>query len=269
MTTKSNAPKIIDLIEIGNQLALSAKGLQKKVDENNGLPINIPASMLAGKIPGLKVLGEVSIFRLRKTEDGYKAETATVWVDDNGEANLYYPDLEIMKDFTAIKYKSGINGWVEVKHISGLELKISITTNDDHVLELSGNKSDGVSGDGMPDPSYLRLIPQPETPLYDDKLPHNVEFKILSNGKKSRKFSTPLVTIESEDGKVFRDVICNAALQKIFSEYGVGAKFKIVNKYPKRNKEGNPINANGEVSHDKHVWIVEILNCQLADFSDL
>jgi len=265
--TKTSKP--INLLEIASQLALSAKGLQKKVEENNGQPINIPASMLVGKISELKVLGENPIFRLRKTEDGYKADSPSVWVNDNGESNLYYPNFEIMEEFTAIKYKSGINGWVDIKHISGLELRISISTNDEHTLELSTKESEGIEGEGMPNPSYLRLIPQPETPLYSDELAHNKVFTIISNGKFSRKYSTPLVTIKSESGKVFKDVICNSALQRIYKEHGEGAKFKIVSKHPKRNKQGEPVNANGEVSLDNHAWIVNILDCQSVDFSDL
>ena len=213
MATKS---KIINLLEIGNQLALSAKGLQRKVDENNGQPINIPALMLVSKISELKVLGDNPIFRLRKTEDGYKADSPSVWVNDNGEANLYYPNFEIMEGFNALKYKSGINGWVDVKHVSGLELRISITTNDEHTLELSSKESEGIESEGLPNPSYLRLIPQPETPLYSDELAHNEEFTIISNGKFSRKYSTPLMTIKSESGKVFKDVICNSALHPAF-----------------------------------------------------
>ncbi|MBW4607095.1 MAG: hypothetical protein KME22_07690 [Hassallia sp. WJT32-NPBG1] len=261
--------KIINLIEIGNQLALSAKGLHKKIEENNGQAINVPASMIATKIPDLKVLGENPIFRLKKTEDGYKADTAGVWLNNDGESNLYYSDFEIMEGFTPIRYKTGINGWVEIKHKSGLELKISISTNDDHILELSSQESEGIEGEGMPNPAYLRLIPQPETPLYSSELPHNIEFTIISNGKFSRKYNTPLVTIKSESGKVFKDVICNAALQRIYKEYGQGAKFKIASKHPKRNKQGEPVTANGEVSQTNHAWIVNILDCQLVDFSDL
>lgn len=261
--------KTINLLEIGNQLALSAKGLQKKVDENNGQPINISASMLVGKISEFKVLGENPVFRLRKTEDGYRTDSPSVWVNDNGESNLYYPNFEIMEGFTALKYKSGINGWVDIKHISGMILRISITSHEDHTLELSSKNSEGVEGEGMPKPSYLRLIPQPEMPLYSDELTHDIEFTIISNGKFSRKYSTPLVTIKSESGKVFKDVICNSALQRIYKEHGEGAKFKIISKHPKRNKQGEPVNANGEVSHDNHAWIVNILDCLSFDFSDL
>lgn len=260
--------KIINLIEIGNQLALTAKGLQKKVDDSTE-PLNIQASLLVGKIPELKVIADKAILRLRKTEDGYRADAPNVWLNDDGEAILCYTDFALMEDFTAIKHKSGIGGYVDVKHKSGLILKISITTNEEHLEDLESNDSDGYEGEGMPLPSYLRLIPQPETPLYDDKLPVGVELTIISNGKFSRKYQTPLVTVKSATGEVFKDVICNAALKRIHETYGDGAKFKIISKHPKRNKKGETVTANGEVSATNHAWIVNILDCQSVDFSDL
>jgi hypothetical protein len=259
--------KTINLIEIGNQLALTAKGLQKKVDDSNEA-LNISASLLLGKIPDLKIISEKSILRLKKTEDGYKCDTPSTWLDDSGEVVFCYTDFSPMEDFTAIKHKSGISGWVDVKHKSGLILRIGITVSESHLEDLEVDESDGYEGDGMPLPSYLRLIPQPETPLYDSKLPHNVEFTIISNGKFSRKYQTPLVTIKSENGEIFKDVICNSSLNRIYKNYGNGAKFKIVSKHPKRNKKGETVNANGEPSSN-HAWIVNILDCQSVDFSDL
>ncbi len=266
MTTSNS--KIINLIEIGNQLALTAKGLQKKVDDSTE-PLNIQASLLVAKIPELKVVADKAILRLRKTEDGYKADAPSAWLNDNGEAILCYTDFAPMEDFTAIKHKSGIGGWVDAKHKSGLILKISITTNQEHLEDLESNDSDGYEGEGLPLPSYLRLIPQPETPLHDDKLPLDTELTIISNGKFSRKYQTPLVTIKSATGEIFKDVICNSAVKRIYDTHGNGAKFKIVSKHPKRNKKGETVNANGEVSKENHAWIVNILDCQSVDFSDL
>lgn len=264
----ATSTKIINLIEIGNQLSLTAKGLQKKVDDANE-PLHIAATTLVAKLPELKIISDKYVLRLRKTEDGYKADAPSVWLNDNGEAILCYTDFAPMEDFTAIKYKSGVGGWVDVKHKSGLILKISITVSDEHLEDLEANESDGYEGEGLPLPGYLKLIPQPETPLYDSKLPHNVEFTIISNGKFSRKYQTPLVTIKSTTGEVFKDVICNTALNRIYETHGSGAKFKIVSKHPKRNKKGETVTANGEVSTTNHAWIVNILDCQSVDFSDL
>jgi hypothetical protein len=266
MTTAKTTAQI-NLLEIANQLALTAKSLQKKVD-TDGFVI-VTASQLAGKMPELKVLNDTAIFRLRKGDDYYKADTLTAYTDDNGEAKLYSADLTELVDFTAIKYKSGISGYIDIKHKSGLELKISISTNDDHILELEESESPGFEGEGMPKPDYLRLVPQPETPLYSDVLPHNIEIEILSNGRKSRKFETPLVTVKLPNGKIIKNVICNAALERIYQDSGNGAKFKIVGKRARKNKEGQPIDSDGKVNPSKHSYIVDIVNCQSIDFADL
>ena len=266
MTTEKTATQI-NLLEIANQLALTAKGLQKKVDAD-GFVI-VTATQLSAKMPELKVLKDTAIFRLRKGDDCYKADTLTAYTDDNGEAKLYSADLTELVDFSAIKYKSGISGFIDIKHKSGLELKISISTNDDHILELEESETPGFEGEGMPKPGYLRLVPQPETPLYSDVLPHNVEIEILSNGKKSRKYDTPLVSVKLPDGKIIKDVICNSALQRIYESSGNGAKFKIVGKRARKNKEGQPTDSDGKVNHSKPSYIVDIVNCQSVDFSDL
>ena len=266
MTSEKTATQM-NLLEIANQLALTAKGLQKKVDSDGF--VTVTATQLSGKMPELKVLKDTAIFRLRKGDDCYKADTLTAYTDDNGEAKLYSADLSELTGFTALKYKSGISGHIDIQHKSGLELKISISTNDNHILELEETQSSGFEGEGMPKPDYLRLVPQPETPLYSDVLPHNVEIEILSNGRKSRKYETPLVTVKLPDGKIVKDVICNAALQRIYESSGNGSKFKIVGKRARKNKEGQPIDSDGKVNPSKPSYIVDIVNCQSIDFADL
>lgn len=268
VTTKTIAQQI-NLLEIGNQLSLTAKGLQKKVDLE-GYAI-VTASQLAGKIPAFKTLGDLTMFRLRKSDDSYKAETLTAYSNDDGGADLYTPDLNVLEGFTPIKYKSGIGGYVDIRHDSGLELKIAISTSEEHILELEDSESQGIEGEGMPLPSYLRLVPRPETPLHDPKLPHDVELEIVSNGKDSRKYGTPLVVVKLPDGSVIKNVICNAQLERIYQQHGNGAKFKIVGVRPKKNKEGQPIDASGKAvtGNAKPAYLVDIVNCQLADFSDL
>lgn len=256
----------INLLEIANQLALTAKSLQKKADDDGY--VIVTASQLSGKIPELKVLENTAIFRLRKSDDIYKADTLTAFADDNGEARLYSADLTELSGFTSIKYKSGISGYIDIKHETGLALKISISYSDDHILELEGENISGYEAKGMPKPSYLRLLPQPETPLYSEILPHNVEIEIVSNGKKSRKYDTPLVSVKLPDGKIILNIICNATLQRIYESHGVGARFKIVGKRPRKNKEGQPIDSDGKVNIKKPSYIVEIVNCQSVDFSD-
>jgi hypothetical protein len=260
--------KTINLIEIANQIALTAKGLLKKVDEN-GQTLNVAASLLVTKIPELKAIVDKNIIRLSKTVDGYAGATCSAWVNDAGEVVYCYTDLTPMQGYTPIRHKPGVGGWVDLKHESGFILRIAVSVSESFLEEIEADDIEPVEKDGSPLPSQLKLIPQPETPLYDDKLPHGVVFEIFSNGKFSRKYNTPLVTIKSESGELFNDVICNSALVKIYDTHGIGAKFKIANKRPKRNKDGKPVNAQGEVSETNHAWIVNVIDCQTVDFSDL
>jgi hypothetical protein len=265
---KSTTSKTINLIEIANQIALTAKGLQKKVSETEQ-PLNVSASLLVGKIPELKAITNKNIVRLSKTLDGCTGSTCNTWVNDEGEVIFCYTDLQPMEGFTPIRHKPGIGGWVDLQHESGFIIKINISVSESFLEELEISEDEPTEKNGSPLPSQLKLIPQPETPLHDNKLPQGVEFEIISNGKYSRKFNTPLVNIRSENGEVFNDVICNYALQKIYETHGTGAKFKIANKRPKRNKQGEPVTANGEVSKTNHAWIVNLIDCQIVDFSDL
>jgi hypothetical protein len=173
-----------------------------------------------------------------------------------------------LKDFDCLSYKTGFEGHAVIEHNSGVILEVSISVSDDHSVEIAKNGKP-FEGDGFPLPSYLKLVPRPETPLHDKSIPNNEVLTIISNGKKTRKFDTPLVTIKSESGEVFTDVIANAAVQRIYEEHGTGSKFKIAGKHPKKNKDGLPVNANGEVSQDKHAWIVDIIDCQGIQFDDL
>jgi hypothetical protein len=267
--TTSKTVTSINLLEIGTQLALTAKGLQKKCDDSQPLGIMITTDLLAGKIPDLKKLGTVNILKMRKVDDGYKCDAINLYVNDDGEVGIYSPDFQQLSDFECLSYKSGIGGYSIIKHKSGVQLTVDISYSEDHVLELVTDGKNGIEGQGLPLPSYLKLVPQPETPLHNNSIPQNEVLEIISNGKKSRKFGTPLITIKSESGQIFADVIANAAVQRIYENHGIGSKFKIVGKRAKKNKEGQPIDSDGNVSTNKHAWIVDIVDCQAPQFDDL
>ena len=184
MTTSKTATSI-NLLEIGNQLALTAKGLQNKCNDSQ-YGIMIATDLLAAKIPDLKQLGTLNIFKMRKVDDGYKCDSINLYINDDGEVGIYSPDYQQLSDFECLSYKSGIGGYSVVKHKSGIELTVNISYSEDHVLELVAEGKDGIEGVGYPLPSYLKLVPQPETPLHNSAIPHNEVLEIISNGKKSR-----------------------------------------------------------------------------------
>lgn len=266
--TNAKTVNSINLLEIGTQLALTAKGLQQKCD-NQPYGVLIPTDMLAGKIPDLKKLGNVNILKMRKVNDVYKCDTINLYVNNDGEVCIYSPDFQQLSDFECLSYKTGIGGHSIIEHKSGVQFTVAISCSDEHISELVADDKYFVEGQGLPLPSYLKLVPQPETPLHDNTIPHNEVLEIISTGKKSRKFSTPLISIKSESGQIFTDVIANAIVQRISENYGIGSKFKIVGKRARKNKEGQPIDVNGVISHDKPAYLVDVVDCQAPQFDDL
>lgn len=266
--TNSKTVNSINLLEIGSQLALTAKGLQQKCD-NQPYGVVISTDLLAGKIPDLKKLGILNIFKMRKVNDIYKCETINLFVNNDGEVCIYSPDFQQLSDFECLSYKTGNNGYCIIEHKSGVQFTVAISRSDEHSVELFEGDIKFIEGEGLPLPSYLKLVPQPETPLHDNTIPHNEILEIISTGKKSRKFDTPLISIKSESGQIFADVLANAIVQRISESYGIGSKFKIVGKRARKNKEGQPIDANGVITHDKPAYIVDIVDCQAPQFDDL
>ena len=261
------ASPVIDLLEVSNQLASSAKGLQKTALETKK-PVFVSVQSILKKLPELEALPpDLAIFRLRATDSIYLADTLNVY-ELEGQTVIASPDLELLDGFDFVSYKTGINGFCVVS-FNGLQLKIAMSVSDSHVDDLINTGAKGIDGTGKPDPSYLRKLPQPETPLYSDDLPQNVALTIVATGKTTQRFDTPLIDITDPKGKVYKNVICNSDLTSIATKHGRGAKFKIIGKRARVNKEGLPIDATGKVNQKKPSYIVQLQDLQGLDFSDL
>ena len=261
------ASPVIDLIEVANQLASSAKGLQKTALETKK-PVFVSVQSILKKVPELEPLPpDLAIFRLRATESIFLADTLNVF-EFEGQTVIASTDLELLDGFDFVSYKTGINGFCIVS-FNGLQLKIAMSVSDNHVDDLIVTGAKGIDGTGKPDPSYLRKLPQPETPLYSDDLPQNVALTIVGTGKITQRYDTPLVDVTDPKGKVYKNVICNSDLTSIATKHGLGAKFKIIGKRARVNKEGLPVDATGKVNQKKPSYIVQLQDLQGLDFSDL
>jgi len=258
---------VIDLVEVSNQLASSAKGLQKTALDTKK-PVFVSVQSILKKLPDLAVLPpDLAIFRLRATDSIFIADTLNVY-ELEGQTVITSPDLELLDGFDFVSYKTGINGFCVVSY-NGLTLKIGMSVSDSHVEDLINTGARGIDGSGKPDPSYLRKLPQPEIPLYSDDLPQNVALTIVTTGKTTQRFDTPLVDITDPKGKLYKNVICNSDLASISTKHGIGSKFKIIGKRARVNKEGLPIDATGKVNKFKPSYIVQLQDLQGLDFSDL
>ena len=260
-------PPVIDLLEVANQLASSAKSLQKTALETKK-PVFVSVQSILKKLPELAVLPpDLAIFRLRATDSIFLADTLNVY-ELEGQTVIASPDLELLDGFDFVTYKTGINGFCVVSY-QGLQLKIAMSVGDSHVDDLINTGAKGIDGSGKPEPRYLRKLPQPETPLYSDDLPQNVALTIVATGKTTQRFDTPLVDITDPKGKVYKNVITNSDLASIATKHGLGAKFKIIGKRARVNKDGQTIDSTGKFNLKKPSYIVQLLDMQGLDFSDL
>jgi len=256
----------IDLQNIGNQIALSAKSLQAKCKENG--EIYVSAKSLVSKIPSLKSLGDMVLFRMYCYNDTFRIRTLTIYRDGENPG-IYSPDLQLQSSLEFIEFDAKIGGYAKLKHKSGLTLKADISINDEHILAIA----QGIEtiGEGIPDYKILGDLPKPEIPLHSSKFPENEVIKVTEILTDKSKYGSQLVVIKLEDGTEISRVICNAQLESMVSQYSLPFSFKIVGKRYKKDKTGKYLNSENEVvkSQNEAAKIVDLIDCQLPDFSDL
>ena len=254
----------IDLREIGNAIAKSAKNLQKLADNE---PQIILVKSLVGKIPTLKPLGEdFKIFKMRKTDDGgYKCLSPSIWRDDEDIA-ICDSDLKEIENAECLEYQIGIDGFC-ILQINNLCVKCDISYSEDAILESI--KKGKITGEGLPDVRYLADKPSLEIALYSSKIPTDTDIVVITECGKSKKFNTPMYTLKIGDD-ILNNVIGNAHLQKMHLQYGDGLRFKIAIKRPKMLK-GKAVTADGQPvkKGDKPAMICDLVDLQIGDFADL
>lgn len=284
-TSDSKTVKAIDCLAVAANLEIDAKKVHELI-EKTGKPVILTVKNLKSKYPELSTLPDtLPLFRLRKNTtiaNVYDCSTLKIYKDDSGQSKVFDCELNPL-DAEIISFKTGIAGFGIIK-IGDLQLTIAISCNDDHrVLSLEmaqefdnnepfqdehGNEFNvnGFVGNGTPPSEYLALVPRPETPLHSPDLLESTVYEIVASGKKSRQYDTPLLDIKDEQGKIFKNVICNSALSRIFEKNGIGAKFSISQRYKNEDKNGNTIKTS---KGDKEVWKCKIKDLQDIDLSDI
>ncbi len=287
--TQDTQPKqdtSINCLEIAASLEIDAKKVHEII-QKTGKPVILTVKNLKVKYPELNSLPDtLPLFRLRKNatiDNVFECDTIKIFKDDDGNVYAFDCELNAIINAKIKNFKTGIAGYAVVT-INDLELTVGLSCSDDHrvmSLEIAesfdhnnpvedehGNQFDinGFTGLGTPPSDYLALVPRPEIPLYSPDLLENAIYEIIGHGKKSRQFDTPLLDIKDEQGKIFKNVICNSALSRIFEKHGIGAKFSIVQRYIPQDKEGKAIKSSG---NGKEVWKVKIKDLQAVDLSDI
>lgn len=276
-TAKSNpSPSLstmqapISLIEKASTIANTAEKLREMV-RTQKKPITLTTDQLKAKLPGIAALGpNVPVIRLRLSRAGLvEGDTLGVWLGDDGKVGVFDPRLNPVAGVEILSWSALIKGSAIIS-IGGQSFEIGFNPSDEAIDRATNNLEDPtLAGEGNPPPDLVAPIPHPEIPPYSKELAENIVFEIKAVGRKSQKYQTPMIDIQSEKGEFFRDVICNAEMEKIASTYGVGGKFKIVGRAKRVNKEGLPIDSDGNVNREKPSWIVKIADLQGEDFSDL
>ena len=266
LETLKTMTNTIDLQNIGNQIAISAKSLQEKCKHNG--EIYISAKSLVSKIPALKSLGDMVIFRMYCYNDNFRIRTLTIYRDADNSVGIYSPDLQLQNGFECIDFDARIGGYTTLKHKSGLTLKADIAINDNHILEIA--KGVATIGEGIPDYKILGELPKPEIPLHSQKFPENEVITVTELLTDKSKYGSSLVNVKFGNTEINR-VICNAQLESMCSQYGLPFSFKIVGKRFKKDKTGKYLNSENEVVKNPSdaAKIVDLIDMQLPDFSDL
>jgi len=274
--------KKIDLLEIASRIGMTAKKLQEKVTET-GESVSIVGTKLAGKYPELKNIDR-PVFKIRtgRIEGTFACDTFTVFKSQNGNVMVYDCDLKPVENAVLTAYRLGIGGYA-FADIDGVEFKIGLSTSPEYqeILYQVGTRPDETNG--SPDPDTVRLLPCPLTPLHADKIKLETVYKIIGDDGVSNEFETRLLSIESETGETINRVAANVEITHIYETHGIGAKFKILNRYERRNKDGEiydsetglslkdweKSHAKGETTGEfKPQWKHIVLDLQGDDFSD-
>lgn len=270
--SKNSNPAPISLPTIASQLATTAKGLHDKIRSSKRAQ-TLTAAALAGKIPALAPLGDTVLFRLRLARTGLiECDTIGIWVGDDGAVGVYSPDLRPIPGAEIQTWNATIKGQT-ILIIKGVALETGFNPSDD-ALSIYTVKQDlldpDLVGTNTPPANLVAPIPQPEMPLHSEEIETGKSYEIVAMGKLSKKFQTPMVEVKNlETGEILSNVICNSELEKIASSYGIGAKFQIVGKAPRVNRDGLPLDTEGKVNRAKPAYIVKIADLQGPDFSDI
>jgi len=272
MSKSSNSPSTpVSLVTIANQLATTAKGLHEKIRATKRAQ-TLTAAALAGKIPALAPLGDTILFRLRLSRAGLiECDTIGIWAGEDGAVGVYGPDLRPIPGAEIQTWNATIKGQ-SIIVINGVALETGFNPSDTalDIVAGSGLEAPELSGEGTPPANLVAPIPQPEIPIHSEEIEIGKSYQIVAMGKLSKKFETPMVDVKNlETGEILSNLICNSELEKIASTYGIGAKFQIVGKAARVNKEGLPIDTEGKVNRAKPAYIVKIADLQGVDFSDM
>lgn len=261
MQTKQ-ATKPINLQTIALKLSNNA-GIVSEIPE---LGMVITAQRLASKIPKLKVLGNMPLIQLRKTETGINYLIPTLYQKEK-KCVIALPDINasVTDAFEVLEWKAGdVNQAIITSKENDVALTAAIGFTDDMLDDVRGQYDNRLEGEGTKtlDLRWLKPAPQIELPLRN--LPVGVELTIVENSnQRTKKFNTQVVDVIDSDKKLYKNVITNAELRNIIAS---GTKQFKINSVQPVNVENSKAKSKKDKTRTIYKVLVEPIDG--TDFSD-
>lgn len=247
-------------------IALKLLNNDRIVSQIPELGMVIKAQRLASKIPSLKVLGNMPLIQLKKSDSGINHLIPTLY-QQGEKCVIALADINasLSDAFEVLEWKAGDVNQAIIKskeHDVTLTAAIAFT---DYVLDdVRDQHSNRLEGQGLNtlDPRWLKSAPQIELPLRN--LPIGVELTIIQdNDQRTKKFNTQLVDVIDSDENLYKNVITNADLRSLIVD---GCKQFRINSIKPVNVE----NQKSKSKKDKIRTIYKVLVEPIdgTDFSD-
>lgn len=261
MTTKTLS-KPINL----QTIALKLLNNDRIVSQIPELGMVITAQRLASKISSLKVLGNMPLIQLNKSNAGTNYLIPTLYQhEEKSVITLADINASITDVFEVIEWKAGdVNQAIIKSKEHDVTLTAAIAFSDyvlDDVRNQHGNRLEG-KGLNTLDPLWLKPTPQIELPLRN--LPIGVELTIIQdNDLRTQKFNTQLVDVIDRDENLYKNVITNADLRNLIAD---GCKQFRINSVQPVNVENPKAKSKKDKTRTIHKVLVEPIDG--TDFSD-
>jgi len=217
----------IDLIKPSSDLA-AKPAIRSLLDK--GQNVTILAKNLAKSLPELKHLEDLPIYGIRQLKNGGTVPYMPSVYRTSKGLEICIPDLNasVTNVLTLSSICLSENDVHCILTDGKINLKCNLSLDLDGLNRLKSLKalsSDTFKSEDIPEnvAELIKERPILELPLSNLELEKTYE--VISHDGHSKQFSTPLISVKSEDGQVYQNIITNSDLRK----YGeIGALFQIV-----------------------------------------
>jgi hypothetical protein len=247
-------------------IALKLLNNDQIVSQIPKLGMVITAQRLASKIPRLKVLGNMPLIQLKKTETGINHLIPTLYQHEE-KCVIALADINasLTEDFEVLEWKAGdVNQAIIKTKEHDVTLTIAIAFEDYVLNDVRSQHGNRLEGQGLDTliPFWLKPAPQIELPLRN--LPIGVELTIVQdNDQRTKKYNTLVIDVIDNDKNLYKNVITNADLRNLIAD---GCKQFRINSIQPVNVENSKAKSKKDKTRTTYKVLVEPIDG--TDFSD-